>query len=237
MKQLAYAIFLAAAYLVTGCISFPKQAFDKHAHPGVKSIALLEVTPPATLAVANLGGVGSSFGLIGASIDSAEQERKTNDFNSVVEQGRREFGPRMQDALKLGLERNGYSVTVLSGVHPVRDGEDDQDADYSAIATDADVILDVYYVRASYLAPGADYLPWLMVGARLIDARTKARVYAQQYGYGNAVGAIDNVEHIPSDPKFKYDSADALQARAPEAIGGLHAGIGLIAQRIVSALR
>jgi hypothetical protein len=51
MKQFAYAVFLVAACLVTGCISFPKQAFAKHAHPGVRSIALLDVTAPVTVDV------------------------------------------------------------------------------------------------------------------------------------------------------------------------------------------
>jgi len=136
-----------------------------------------------------------------------------------------------------GLEKNGYRATLLGNVRPVKDDEDDQDADYTGIRTDADAILDVYFTRAGYAAPASDYLPWMMVGARLIAATNKARIFAQEYAYGSAFTPADTVETLTSDPKYHYADAEDLTAHAVEAAGALRTGAELIAERIVTALR
>src|SRR5688572_4425201 len=198
MKPFSLATFLVILLATMGCVHHQSQALDKRVRPGLKTIALLEVPSQRQLQVTNLGGVGSAFGLIGAAIEESEQERKSTDFSASVDEQRGKLGRHLMHELQRGLEKSGYRVVVLAGVRPARRDEDDQDPDYSGIVTEADAILDVHFVRVGYLAPGSDYLPWMLVGARLVGAKDKSTLYAQHYSYGNASGPMNNVEHMPS---------------------------------------
>ena len=237
MKPLLQVALIAVGLGAAGCVTFPKQALDKRVRPGIQTIALLQVESPREIEVVNIGGAGSAFGLLGAAVEASEQERKTSNFSAAVRPERSRFGTRMMLALKRGLEEGGYRVEVLPNVRPVKDDEDDQDADYSAIRTNADAILDVYFSRTNFVALGEDYVPHLMVGARLIATKGRARLFAQEYRYGGEFGKSDDVETIPASQKFRYDSAAELMSRAPEAVGALQTGIDLVAERVVKALR
>jgi hypothetical protein len=92
-------------------------------------------------------------------------------------------------------------------------------------------------LRAGYWAMEADYLPWLRISARLIAARRKTRLYAQEFSYGGTGMAGDEIDHIPSDPKYAYGDFDTLIANGEEAGAALQTGVGLVAERIGTQLR
>ncbi len=236
MKKIVYAIHLLILVLAAGCVSFPKQAFDKGANAKVQTIALLVVPPPSDFRVVNIGGTGAAFGLIGAAIESSEEEQKSEEFTSAVAEQQLAFGRSMTEALTRELQSASYRVVLLDQ-RPVKKSETDQDADYSSIHADADAILDVSFVQAGYYAPQADYLPWLRVSARLIASKTKQRLYAQEFSYGGQVVTVENVEHIPGPEKYAYGNFDALMAKPSEACSGLQAGIEPVARRVADQLR
>lgn len=235
MRLLRHALALVTIWSATACATFPKQAFDKRANAGLRTIAILEAPAPETLVVSNVGGVASGFGLLGAAIEESEEARKSRLFNQAVLRQRETLGQRLNDALASALRQAGYQVSLVS--HRYLVARDDAEApDYSDVDTDAEALLDAHYERAGYVALGSDYLPWFLISARLIRVRGQQRLYAKQLSYGAAIRERD-VEHFPSDPKYRYASFDSLSEHAEEAAQGLAAGIPLVASRIAGDLR
>jgi hypothetical protein len=238
VKKLVYSSYVILVGLAQGCISLPKQAFDKRANASLKSIAVLEVPPPSELRVVNAGGIGSAFGLVGALVDEAEEDRKSQEFTDLLEERRLVFGRRMTDAVTPYLQRIGYSVTLLANQRPVIKNMEDGDADYSGIPTEADAILDISFSQVGYMAIGTDYEPWMRVSARFFASRSKKRLCAQEFLYGPQLAYLGgDIELVPPNPKYVYGTFDVLTAKANEACGELEAGIGLVANRIATQLR
>jgi hypothetical protein len=147
------------------------------------------------------------------------------------------LGRQLADAIKAELMNGGYAVSFLEYQRPVNDGEDEPD--YSLVETDADAILDVSFVKVGYLsdAGSSDYLPWLLVKARLLARKDKSTLYTHQFSYGAKLSSDEGIAHFQSAQKYTYGDFDTLMAQSTEAAEGLRMGIPLIATRLAAELR
>ena len=93
-------------------------------------------------------------------------------------------------------------------------------------------------IQAAYLAAGAstDYFPSVVVGAELIDNKSKAVLYREAYHYGYNNGSKDIV-HIEAAADCKFKDIDALTANIEKTRACLTASIELLVSQLVSDLK
>jgi hypothetical protein len=230
------AVFVTLIAALTGCISIPRQEFSKSANQGIKKIALVTPSEPRELTVINVGGVGSSFGLIGAAITAADQESKSGDFTQQMWKQKLATGKQLAQTLEAQLKSEGYDVTFLSGPRPVVIDEAESEFDYSLVKTDADAILHVWFAGVGYIALGSDYIPQMGVRARLLSAKTRAQLYYQAFMYGMEP-KVENMQHVPASGQYAYGDFETLMSKSEEAAAGLHQGATEIGARIGKELR
>jgi hypothetical protein len=98
---------------------------------------------------------------------------------------------------------------------------DGKSADYTSIKTDADSILHVWFTSFGYVSPpeSSDFIPWVVVRARLIDAKTKQDMYFKTFACGWDVK--NNSVHVVSDEVYRYGSFDALNAAFNQSVQGI----------------
>src|SRR5262245_37254788 len=215
-----------------GCApSVPHLALNKEANPRIQKIALLEVPEPQVHPVVNMGGGAMAFGLIGGLVQAGVNQSNTTEFTKRMKSGNLTLGAALADALRAELPRDGYEVSYLSGVRP-KAKSDGKEMDYRAIETEADAILDVWFVAAGYLSTQSStiYEPWVRVTARLVSSKTREPIYFQILNYG-AIMKADGIVNLPATPVFTYGTAGTLLERANEAADGLRASIQPIVGR------
>ena len=221
-----------AMLLVAGCVTVPKQAYDRAAHPEVKVVGLLEPHPTLEYSVINVGHVGNAFGLIGALVASADIQGKTNEFTAAMKSRGFDLAKEYRDALRKALESRGYVAKII----PV-----DRPRGYFLDLYDTlDPTVDAYVdtnVGASYLAASAtaDYLPSVRSNTRVVKRRTREVVYQEilNYGYESRYG---QPVMIASDAEFRYKDHATLMANADRALVGLRNGIPLLVDRTMRDL-
>jgi hypothetical protein len=231
--------------MFTACVEIPHQALAKHARTSVRRIVLLRTAEPANMRVTNMGGISGAFGLIGAAIESADEDAKSAEFTaSMIAQNVR-IGEELSVRLEAALRKQGYDVKLWatkSPRPPDHDPADYSQPDYSKLAgfeqaaEEADAILDVWLSNVGYLALGKDYVPWIRANARLVSIKDLSQIYFQAFSYGAEIAA-DGVEHFPADTQFAYGDFQALLANSGNAAAGLQAGVEPLAERIATDLR
>ena len=237
MVRMTPLLAFVVVLMTGGCApSVPHLALDKEANPRIQKIALLEVPEPQVNPVVNMGGGAMAFGLIGSLVQAGVNQSNTTEFTKRMKSRNLTLGAAMADALRGELPRDGYEVSDLSGVRP-KTKSDGKEMDYRAIETEADAILDVWFVTAGYLSMPSStiYEPWVCVVVRLVSSQTREPVYLQILDYGATMKA-DGIVNLPATPVFTYGTAGALLDRADEAADGLRASIQPIVARIVADL-
>ena len=221
-----------------GCApTVPHLALDKQTRPGIRTVALLQVPEPEQHVMMNMGGGAMAFGLIGGLVQAGANQSNTTELTKRMKSLNLTLGAALADALRGELPRDGYEVTYLSSVRP-KTKSDGKEMDYRVIETEADAILDVWFVAAGYLSTPSSttYEPWVRVSARLVSSQTREPMYFQIYNYG-AVMKAQGIVDLPATPVFTYGTAGTLLERSGEAADGLRASIQPIAARIVEDLR
>jgi len=232
----ALAIFVFSILPITAWSIGPEKVeFDKAANANIKKIALLGIHETRKITVQNIGGVSALGGMIGSAIKAVHNNDLAQKFVQAINDKKIRMGPPMAEAVKANLTQKGYEVIYLEKEYPklASDGKSD---DYSHIQTDADAILTVWFGVTGYRSPGAstDYKPWVLVFARLIDARTKNVLYYRHFkaGEGSPSFSIIDTEEVVIDDKYKFGSGDALLANVDEATEGIIACHRVVAAKI-----
>ncbi|PRF19274.1 hypothetical protein [Burkholderia multivorans] len=233
MKNCSEVTLFACGLLVTllsGCVTVPKTDMNAQAREKLHSIALLEVAEPRQVGVINLGGAAGGFGLIGALAQVAVNTSHTNTYTERVTANKIVFVPDIVDGVTGRLADNGYQIVKLNQ-KPKRaaDGKSD---DYSDIQTDADAIMNVWFTSFGYISPPSrpDYIPAVVVRARLIDAKTKQDLYFKTFACGYDIKA--NSVHVESDVAYTYGSFSDLEKNFDKSVEGIKACEKSIAELI-----
>ncbi len=210
-----------AVLLLTGCVSVPNIEADKAATTQIKRIAVLGIHEPGNIQVANLGGGAMAFGAIGGLIQGVTNVDHSKQFVEVLKQQKQSLSEPLERAVTEALKADGFEVTVARDQKPklAADGKSD---DYSEVHVDADAILSVWFGVVGYMsAPNSThYEPWVLIKARLLDAKTKKDIYFKTFCVGYKM-KIENAVMLPADPKYRYKSFDDLMAHTSDAAAGL----------------
>jgi hypothetical protein len=222
MKNSSKATLFGAGVLVTllsGCVTLPNTDLNAQAREKLRSIAVLEVAEPKRVAVVNLGGAASGFGLVGALAQVAVNTSHTNTYTERVTTSKIAFAPDIVDGVTGRLTDNGYQVVKLNQKTKLAaDGKSD---DYSDIQTDADAIMNVWFTSFGYISPAnqPDYIPWVVIRARMVDAKTKQDLYYKTFACGHDIKA--NSVHIDSDFAYTYGSFSDLEKNFDKSVEGI----------------
>ena len=225
MKRIILGLFFAS--LLFGCASH-KQAFNSNANQHIREIALANAPTVDTVNINIIRHAGSSFGLIGGVLAAVDMNKKTAAYKQAA--GDFPWNEYVGEQLSLALSNTGYQVKSLK----IR-SESNNHFKYlkSYPALPADAILD-YYFSVDHTAMGAttNYVPTVRLNARLVDTRTKALIYEQQFNTGLPLDK--QAVFIPATQEYK--NIKQLLAAAQPSQEELKIGIQKIAQRIAHDL-
>ncbi len=231
------AVVSIAEVLLSGCASVPNIEADKAAATQIKRIAVLGIREPANVQVVNLGGAAGAFGLVGGLIQGSTNADHSKQFVEAMRQRKTSLSEPMLAAVTQSLKDDGIEVTVAVDQKPklAADGKSD---DYSDVRVEADAILSVWFGVVGYMSSpySTHYEPWVLVKARLLDAKTKRDIYFKTFCVGYKM-KIENVVPLPADPKYRYGSFDDLMVHTSDAVAGLVDCEEIAAKRIGADLR
>lgn len=219
----------------SGCVSAPRIEADKAALKSARSIALLRVQEPRAVDVANLGGAAGAFGLIGGIAQGINNSNRTAEFATALRERKQTFAEPLRAKVVEALQKAGYQVTVTDQQPTL--ASDKKSDDFSAISVQEDLILLVWIGHTGYVSQpySLHYEPWVLMSARLLDARTKRDLYWKNFTVGYDM-KIKQVVNIPASERYKFKSHSDIMERLDEAIAGLVDSHNLAAQTIAAEL-
>ncbi len=229
-------IVSVAAVSLTGCASVQNISLDKSQAGPIKTVALLGVSESKRFMVRDLSGLPALGGAIGGAISGNIQAQRAETFLGQYNRGDVKLAKLMAGDLQQNLAKGGLDVSYLPSEAPkAKDGVDD----YSHISTTADAILNVWFGATGYVAAGAisaDYEPWLVVNARLLNGKTKQVLYQKTFT-GGYEAKIANAVLVPCGTTARFATFDTLMENFGRAIEGLTDCQKAIAQRIAEDLK
>lgn len=235
---------IAALIFFSGCATIEKQAFNRAANTSIKSVAILEPTPSEGFGVNIVNHPGLSFGLIGATAYAIEMQSKSKSLDEAMKPLGWSLTQSLTEQLVAELSKVGYAVkrakfdrekfALVKDYKALRENATIKDV----LATDA--WLDVQTRDPLYVAnsPTADYLPSIGLTVRLVSATDQTLLYREDffYGFSFKTGRLEPIV-IPSDPKYRFASMDALKADPKTTLAGASEGVPLLVRRIVDDIK
>ncbi|KVO51917.1 hypothetical protein [Burkholderia stagnalis] len=223
MKNSSKATLFGCGLLVTllsGCANVPNMDLNADNRQKLHTIAVLDVNEPKSVAVVNIGGAAGAFGLIGGLAQAAVNASHTSTYTKRVANDKIVFAPVVADRVIGHLTENGYQVVKLDG-QKVKLADDGKTDDYSGIQTDADAIMNVWFTSFGYISPPEkiDFIPWVVVRARMLDAKTKQDIYFKTFACGYDIKS--NSVHVESDVAYTYGSFGDLEKSFDKSVEGI----------------
>ncbi len=224
------------AALTSGCASVPRIELDGRSSARIGKIALLKVAAVPSPTVANSGGAAAALGLVGAVAQAAVDANHGLTYASAFGARTAALAPATTEALADALSKDGYEVVTLQEEAKV--AGDGDDVDLSAVRTDADAILAVWFTTVGYVSPPRSpaYQPVVVMKARMIDARSRGDLWFKTYIGGYDMRVNDAV-YVPSGQQYRYDSFDVLMDAGAESVEGMVDVIEAIVARMFFELK
>jgi hypothetical protein len=219
-KTLLGAAF-GATLALCGCVSVPNVDASKSSVAQMKRITVLAVREPPVVQVVNIGGAAGAFGVIGGLIQGSANADHSKAFLAAMVQRKVSLREPLLAAVESSLRQDGFDVSVDQTQWPKKTADGKSD-DYSALHVDSDAILIVWFSVVGYMSPpnSTHYVPWVVIKARLLDARTKQDIYFKTFCVGYKM-KVENAVQLPADPKYRFNSFDDLMAHVDGAVDGL----------------
>ena len=150
-------------------------------------------------------------GPIGILIAGNIIDQNSKDFVQILNDKKISFGSSLSSVIVQKFRTSVFEVYYLHD-ETAKLKSDGKTVNYDHIQTDADAILNVWFGVIGYIAlPFSDYQPSVYVGAELLDAHTKERLYYRIFHVGRSYVA-KNIVKIDPDIKYKFSSFDTLNA-------------------------
>ncbi len=210
--------------------------FRPPADKPIERIAILAIHPSRQVQINNQNAAGTAFGILPALIYGMSIDRNGSEYVAEMNKRKMTLAPQLAQLLHRELSRKYKVVWTQQRARQ----KEDKTPDYSHITTDADAILSVFYGRVGYLSPYSetDYLPMMILGVRLLDAKTKETLYYKQFAvHPNAERLGKPFEAVVSDGRYRYKNFETLMTDFERSIEGLLASQETLALRIVRDLQ
>jgi hypothetical protein len=239
------ALVLMSAVVLSGCVSFQKQAYNAAANQNIKTVAFLDTDREPEYSLAVLNHPSLSFGLIGAIAYAAEMGTKKNTLNAALKSVPYNYFKDFNDQTEKALLGAGYQVIRVPITWEARQALkniDDIKADASLkpFLDKADAILFQQLKMPEFLAngPTADYLPSLGGPVSLIKLSDNSILYREiiVYGYANHLKALNPLV-VASKPEHAFSNMDALTKNPDLTVEAVKVGVPQVIARFAEDLR
>ena len=226
-SQAAAAFLCALSFtLLSGCASRGAKPVD--AAP-ITQVMVLPVAPVQKLYTENKGIP------VGVLWQGIADRIKSNAFTESMEATRNAMALALTTALLKELNGSGFDAQLMEGV--ARPASSLDDIDYPKLATVLPV-LHVYFEDVGMYSSrfSLDYIQRVNVTAHLVRPQDEDSIYSETVYYGADAGSKAS-RSIPSDPRYKWPSFDALIQQPKEVSDAYGAAIAAIASKIAVNLR
>jgi hypothetical protein len=223
-------------FSLAACASVPRIEMDAASSVRIQKIALLKVPPAPSPTVTNSGGAAGMFGAFGALVQVGMNASNGSAYADAVADGTRKLAPGITGSLAEVLARDGYQVVIPEQEPTVANSGDT--VDLSSIQTDADAILAVWFTQVGYVSPPRSpyYQPFVVVKARMIDARSRGDLYFKTFSSGYDVD-VKNSVYILTGGGYRYGTFQELMGSAAESFQGLVDATETVAVHVGADLR
>lgn len=237
------ALLAIGALALGGCGTIEKQAFNRAAHSGIRTITILEPAPSEGFGVQVMNHPALGFGLIGAGIYAAEMSSKSKSLDEAMKPLGWRLSEELTRAVAAELARSGYTVKRLavtrSGFSPISDYAPLIADKEKAEALASDAWLDLATRDPLYVAngPTADYVPSIGVTVRLVSSKDQALLYREDmfFGYSFNAPRLEAVV-IPAGSAYRFPTHGDLLANPKHTLAGVAEGVPLLAKRVARDL-
>lgn len=226
-QMLRFLLAATTLLFATACSTHPKVIAPK---PVIKSIAIIPATSPANYTLENVSAVQFVIPLA-ATFNYLDSKQKAKAFNEKLAARPASLGPSFSEEVARSLRLLGYEVQVLEGV--LRPPGDLDNVDYAKIVTTADAVLHVQLTEVGLFSPrsSSNYVPRVNAYGTLFVKGRADYLYDQQVYYG-VDATSSKAWSIPSDPRFAYNSFDAVLSNIDEVQNAFQVGTYAISKRI-----
>ena len=107
-------LIAAVVILIAGCAQLPKQAFNKEAAKGIKTVVIAQPEDQDSYEAAVLGHPAAGFGLIGGLVAAADIQMKSSRLTSAIDAKETRLQERFVKKLRENILNAGYETSVIT---------------------------------------------------------------------------------------------------------------------------
>ncbi|WP_429590383.1 hypothetical protein [Variovorax sp. PvP013] len=199
--------------------------------PVVHRINVLPVRPIERLYTENKGIP------VGALWQALADRIKSNSFTELMDETRKNMGPRMTAALVRRLKEQGFEARVLDGVD--RPAKSPEDIDYARIPGDDPVLHVHFYDVGMYSSRfSLAYKPRVNVGVAFLRPRDEDYLYSESIYYGaDADAGPPTSGSVPADERHVWTSFDEMVRKSDDVARSYEDAVDTLAARIATNIR
>ncbi len=199
--------------------------------PVVHRINVLPVRPIERLYTENKGIP------VGVLWQALADRIKSNSFTELMDETRKNMGPRMTAALVRRLKEQGFEARVLDGVD--RPAKSPEDIDYARIPGDDPVLHVHFYDVGMYSSRfSLAYKPRVNVGVAFLRPRDEEYLYSESIYYGaDADAGPPTSGSVPADERHVWTSFDEMVRKSDDVARSYEDAVDTLAARIATNIR
>lgn len=227
-------LLFTALFILSGCATVSRQAYNKSATLQIKKIVIAEVSDDENIGALIVAHPGNGFGLIGGLIVAADLNAKSTRITSAIDPHKTQLRHRFVTELSSNLNQMGYETEIV----PLGKGMDEKKV-FAALKEktrcDAMIVADV---RGQYIAaaPTTPYSPYVSVKIKAESSNDEKVLYEDTITWGYAFGNSEAV-HLPGGDSYRYDSIGAIESSSSQAREALWSGVNAIVAQVSDDLK
>ena len=229
-----YLTLVGVALFLSGCAITPRIDTAPEKLSAVRSIAIIRPIEPATYTVYGMGSAWSAFGLIGTTIGEIRRANQEQSLTIALKAQGVSITKQLADGVASNLSGFGFETYVENWPWENVSGVSELPIEKVTSSADAVLILQPLVIGFVSSGPLSDYVPTMLVSARLIKRVSNEKLYSRNHESGSWNIAGDP-KVIPAMPGFS--NVNALLSDTKSAASALIELSNAIAESIADDLR
>lgn len=219
---------------LSGCALTPRVDAAPEKLSSVRSVTVIRPIEPKTYLVYQKGSAWAAFGLIGQAIQEAQRAKREESLTQALRVQGVYITKQLADGVAERLTKIGFETTIKDW--PWEEMMGVQDVPIEKVGSSADSVLILQPLVIGFVSSSmfSDYVPTMLVSARLIGRHHNEKLYSRNHESGSW-GIAGDPKTIPSTTSFA--DVDILMSDTKSAASALTAVCDSIAQSIAEDLQ